>query len=401
MAWRSETATAGGWRTPFGTWATTRRDSRHAMTLSLGFSPCPNDCFMFDAIVHGRIDLEGLDFYVRLADVEALNTAAFAGETDVTKLSFHAYAHCTGSYVFLDAGSALGRKCGPLLISRRSISTGMSPSGRLRIAIPGTTRPPTSSSGWRFRPRRTRRTCCSRRSSRRSRRERLRRRADHSREPLHLRAERAPEDHRSRGVLGGRDGGADSARGHRHTARTSRGRQAAVNRLVRRSVEYAFANPRPACPLSGTRAGDERGRHVPAHRPLCERLFPGSRSEGRRAVEVPVRARPGDRHSARDGGAVVPATIAPRINAAVHSGCARRIASRGTRAALRGSRLPPSGAGFMPAHSRRRRRSSSARSSATAGPLWESCCARRWSSTWPPRTPPCARRRPRSRRRRT
>ena len=107
------------------------------MTLSLGFSPCPNDCFMFDAIVHRRIDLEELDFDVRMADVEALNTDAFAGAADVTKLSFHAYAHCAGSYVLLDAGSALGRNCGPLLISRRAISTDEVAGGRLRIAIPG------------------------------------------------------------------------------------------------------------------------------------------------------------------------------------------------------------------------------------------------------------------------
>ena len=92
------------------------------MRLSLGFSPCPNDCFVFDAIVNQRIDLEGLEFSIRLADVEALNTAAFAGATDVTKLSYHAYAYCTTGYVLLDAGSALGRKCGPLLISKRSIS---------------------------------------------------------------------------------------------------------------------------------------------------------------------------------------------------------------------------------------------------------------------------------------
>ena len=107
------------------------------MNLTLGFSPCPNDCFMFDAIVHQRIDLEGLEFDVRLADVEALNKAAFAGEADVTKLSFHAYAHCAGSYVLLDAGSALGRNCGPLLISRRPISPGEVAGGALRIAIPG------------------------------------------------------------------------------------------------------------------------------------------------------------------------------------------------------------------------------------------------------------------------
>jgi 1,4-dihydroxy-6-naphthoate synthase len=107
------------------------------MTLTLAFSPCPNDCFIFDAIVNRRIDLEGLDFAVRLGDVEALNTAAFAGEVDVTKLSFHAYAYCADRYVLLDAGSALGNNCGPLLISKRPIEVGDVAAGKLRIAIPG------------------------------------------------------------------------------------------------------------------------------------------------------------------------------------------------------------------------------------------------------------------------
>jgi 5,8-dihydroxy-2-naphthoate synthase len=107
------------------------------MTLSLGFSPCPNDCFMFDAIVNRRIDLEGLEFDVALADVEALNKTAFAGAVDVTKLSYHAFAYCADRYVLLDAGSALGRNCGPLLISRREISRDEAAAGGLRIAIPG------------------------------------------------------------------------------------------------------------------------------------------------------------------------------------------------------------------------------------------------------------------------
>jgi 1,4-dihydroxy-6-naphthoate synthase len=108
------------------------------MRLTLGFSPCPNDCFMFDAMVHRRIDLEGLEFDVRMADIEALNAAAFAGQIDVTKLSFHAYAYCLGNYVLLDAGSALGRNCGPLLISKREIAQDDVARGGLRIAIPGT-----------------------------------------------------------------------------------------------------------------------------------------------------------------------------------------------------------------------------------------------------------------------
>ena len=107
------------------------------MTLSLGYSPCPNDCFMFDALVHERIDLEGLRFDVRLADIETLNAAAFAGEADVTKLSVHAYAYCLPHYVLLDAGSALGRNCGPLLISKRTMTPEDVAAGGLRIAIPG------------------------------------------------------------------------------------------------------------------------------------------------------------------------------------------------------------------------------------------------------------------------
>jgi len=107
------------------------------MRLTLGFSPCPNDCFMFDAMVHRRVNLEGLEFDVRLADIEALNTSAFAGDVDVTKLSFHAYAYCADRYVLLDAGSALGRNCGPLLISKRPIGRDEVAAGSLRIAIPG------------------------------------------------------------------------------------------------------------------------------------------------------------------------------------------------------------------------------------------------------------------------
>jgi 1,4-dihydroxy-6-naphthoate synthase len=107
------------------------------MKLSLGFSPCPNDCFMFDAIVNRRIDTEGLEFAVHLADVEELNQTALAGQAQITKLSYHAYAHCTERYVLLDAGSALGRNCGPLLISRRAIPAPEVAKGLLRIAIPG------------------------------------------------------------------------------------------------------------------------------------------------------------------------------------------------------------------------------------------------------------------------
>ncbi|AEE53699.1 1,4-dihydroxy-6-naphthoate synthase [Haliscomenobacter hydrossis] len=105
------------------------------MKLTLGFSPCPNDTFIFDAMIHGRIDTEGLEFELFLGDVEELNRRAFATDLDITKLSYHAYAHLTDAYVLLDAGSALGNNCGPLLIAKTAITNARIPD--LKIAIPG------------------------------------------------------------------------------------------------------------------------------------------------------------------------------------------------------------------------------------------------------------------------
>ena len=87
------------------------------MKLTLGFSPCPNDTFIFDGLIHHKIDTEGLEFEVFYDDVETLNQKAFRGELDITKLSYHAFAYVANQYVLLDAGSALGFGVGPLLIS--------------------------------------------------------------------------------------------------------------------------------------------------------------------------------------------------------------------------------------------------------------------------------------------
>ena len=110
--------------------------------LSLGFSPCPNDCFIFDAMIHGKFDTEGLLFDVVMDDVETLNRRAFSAldkknnsALDITKLSYHSYAYLTNPYVLLDAGRALGNNCGPLLISKNEYS--LSDVSNLRIAIPG------------------------------------------------------------------------------------------------------------------------------------------------------------------------------------------------------------------------------------------------------------------------
>src|SRR5690606_9290528 len=92
------------------------------MKYSLGFSPCPNDTFIFDALVNGKIDTKGLSFDYVLEDVETLNEWALAGKLDITKLSFGTYPSVTGTYSLLHSGSALGKGVGPLLISKQNIA---------------------------------------------------------------------------------------------------------------------------------------------------------------------------------------------------------------------------------------------------------------------------------------
>ncbi|WP_158991260.1 menaquinone biosynthesis family protein [Mucilaginibacter sp. L196] len=111
------------------------------MTLSLGFSPCPNDTFIFDALIHHKIDTEGLEFEVFYDDVETLNQKAFRGELDITKLSYHAFAYVADSYVLLDSGSALGFGVGPMLICKddpeKLRAELAKPNTQLKIGIPG------------------------------------------------------------------------------------------------------------------------------------------------------------------------------------------------------------------------------------------------------------------------
>lgn len=99
--------------------------------LALGFSPCPNDCFLFFALAHGRIAAEPPE--VHLADVEELNALALKGSLDVSKLSYHAYAHVTDRYIMLPSGGALGKGVGPLIVTRKPLTE---LTGRT-VAIPG------------------------------------------------------------------------------------------------------------------------------------------------------------------------------------------------------------------------------------------------------------------------
>lgn len=91
------------------------------MKYSLGFSPCPNDTFIFDALVNGKIDTKGLQFEFVMEDVETLNQWAFDRKLDITKLSFNTILKTLKDYVLLDSGSALGSGVGPLLITKHKL----------------------------------------------------------------------------------------------------------------------------------------------------------------------------------------------------------------------------------------------------------------------------------------
>jgi len=105
------------------------------MQLTLGFSPCPNDTFIFDALVNNKIDTEGIEFKVLLEDVQTLNKWAIEGKLDITKLSFGVLPLVLDKYIVLNSGSALGKGVGPLLISNAVIE--MQQVDNHLIAIPG------------------------------------------------------------------------------------------------------------------------------------------------------------------------------------------------------------------------------------------------------------------------
>ena len=104
------------------------------MNLSFGYSPCPNDTFAFDALVHGRIDAP-FTATPALHDIEELNALAREGRYELTKLSFGALAGLRDRYTMLRSGGALGRGCGPLVVAREGATLAQAVAGR--FAIPG------------------------------------------------------------------------------------------------------------------------------------------------------------------------------------------------------------------------------------------------------------------------
>ena len=102
------------------------------MNLSLGYSPCPNDCFIFYALAHGKV-ANDIEWQIRLEDVEALNQLAKQSVLDVSKISYHAYAHLIKDYVMLPSGGALGKGVGPLIVTKETLES----LSNKRVAIPG------------------------------------------------------------------------------------------------------------------------------------------------------------------------------------------------------------------------------------------------------------------------
>ena len=105
------------------------------MKLSLAFSSCPNDTFIFDALVNNRIDAEGFDFGTQIVDIQELNEMALRGSVDIIKLSLAAYPNVSQNYQLLTSGGAMGSGVGPLVVSRLKIYP--DEVGHTSVAIPG------------------------------------------------------------------------------------------------------------------------------------------------------------------------------------------------------------------------------------------------------------------------
>jgi len=103
--------------------------------LSIGYSPCPNDTFIFYALIHGKVRVQDIEFRERLEDVETLNQLAIEGRLDITKISYHALGRLRERYALLRSGGALGRGCGPLIVAKPGV--GLADLRKGVVAVPG------------------------------------------------------------------------------------------------------------------------------------------------------------------------------------------------------------------------------------------------------------------------
>ena len=106
-----------------------------AKELTFGYSPCPNDTFMFNALANGKVGVDGYRLKPELHDVETLNTMAMDAVLDVTKLSFYAWMAVKDSYLLLNSGAAMGFGCGPVLIAKGPLN--QADIRHSRVVLPG------------------------------------------------------------------------------------------------------------------------------------------------------------------------------------------------------------------------------------------------------------------------
>jgi len=108
-------------------------------TIDIGFSPCPNDTFIFDALVNHKIDTKGYNFNLHLEDVQTLNEWALQGKLPYSKISYGVWPKIKKQYQLLESGGALGKGVGPLLIYKEDKTnlSGKPDEKTMRVAIPG------------------------------------------------------------------------------------------------------------------------------------------------------------------------------------------------------------------------------------------------------------------------
>lgn len=114
-----------------------RMSEREGPRLSLAYSPCPNDTFMFHALAQGFLKLPGVELDIHLHDIETLNQLALEGRYDITKISFHAHLFAQSQYQLLSTGAALGFGCGPIVVSSQPLNRDELDLSSLRVAVPG------------------------------------------------------------------------------------------------------------------------------------------------------------------------------------------------------------------------------------------------------------------------
>ena len=105
--------------------------------IELGFSPCPNDTFIFDALVNHKIDTKGYEFKLHLEDVQTLNEWALQGKLPISKISYGVWPLAKNNYHLLKAGGALGKGVGPLLVYKENVTTGKPNEAEMLVAVPG------------------------------------------------------------------------------------------------------------------------------------------------------------------------------------------------------------------------------------------------------------------------